>query len=546
MKLSNYNEAKRSRTLQRNLVFAFSFALLSGASEAATLYVKPFNANEREQSDAPPHAYRTISQAIENLRDGDRVVIAEGIYRDAIDFRRSRAKAARQMTIEGAPGAKVVIKGSDIISDWEPRPDGAFVKRNWPHNSQQVFIDGVALKQIGGKVSKAFSHPKVDVWPAYFSGNENDLVENSFYYDDVEKVLYVKPAGGTLAGRTVEVSVRPRLLFGTGLSNITLKNLEFTHSNSSALDRSGAVVLHGNDITVERISVTWTDSLGINLTGDNNTLKDSVSNYNGQTGLIARGRNVKLINNETSHNNTRGFNKFWEAGGIKCMGPGGSSPSGLLDSTIERHTAAHNSGNGIWLDTDNRNVIIRNSEVAYNDGDGIHYEISYTGAIVGNYVFGNRLRGIYLSNAVATAVEHNLVVANELDGIAINGERSSDPKYAAVNNRVVRNIVAWNGKTQLRLPPTEIPSVSNENLFVGAREPMFGEWRKPLYRSVSGLSHWIEMSGQDKNSWQKLMPLPPVLEAKIRRRETDLDWPMLMSIASQLDVAAARRPGPQN
>ncbi|MGH8728660.1 MAG: right-handed parallel beta-helix repeat-containing protein [Burkholderiales bacterium] len=481
----------------------------------------------------------------------------EGIYRETVELKQARLSGDGKRTIiEGAPGAKIVIKGSDVATGWEPRPDGVFVKRNWRHNSQQVFVDGAPLRQIGGFLSTAYSNstlppvapaPNVGVWPGRIAGDETNMAVGDFHYDASAKNLYIKPGGETLDGKTVEVSVRTHLVFGTGLANVTLRNLAFQHSNSSAAGRSGAVVMFGNDLTLENLSVTWTDSLGINLTGDNNVLKDSVANHNGQTGVVARGKNVKLTNNETSYNNTRGFNKFWEAGGIKCIGPGGSSPSGLLDSVIERHKAFYNNGGGIWLDSDNRNVVIRDSEVAYNDGDGIHYEISYTGTIAGNYVFGNRLRGIYLSNAVATTVEHNIVVANQLDGIAVNSERSSNPKYAAVNNKIIGNIVAWNGKTELRLPPKDIASISTENLFVGARAPMFGVWQKPFYPMVSGLSNWIEMSGQDKNSWQKIMPCPPALEAKIEKRETDLDWPMLTSIARQLDIAAAaRRPGPHN
>lgn len=531
-----------SRTLRKMRVLVLSFVfVLYGASQAATIYVNPSHPQAQDRGQGgEPRPYRTISHALENLRGGDRLVIMEGIYRETVDLKQARLDGDGKRTIvEGAPGAKVVIKGSDVVTGWEPQPNGVFVTRNWPHNSQQVFVDGVALRQIGGTVAAAFSHPDVNVWLGRVPGDENSMAVGDFHYDAPARNLYIKLADRTLTGKTVEVSVRPYLVYGTGLADVTLRNLTMQHSNTSAVGRAGAVVMFGNGLTLEKLSVTWNDSLGINLTGDNNTLKNSVSNYNGQTGIVARGKNVKLIDNDTSYNNTRGFNQFWEAGGIKCMG--------FVDSVIVRHKALFNEGGGIWLDTDNRNVVIRDSEVAYNDGDGIHYEISYAGTIMRNYVFGNRLRGIYLSNAVATVVEHNLVIANDLDGIAVNNERSSDPKYAAVNNKIIGNIIAWNGKTELRLPPKNVPSISNENLFVGAQAPIFGVWQKPFYPRVSGLSNWIEMSGQDKNSWQKLMPFPPALETKIKRRKTDLDWPMLTSISRQLDIRApAKRPGPHN
>ncbi|MGH8772773.1 MAG: hypothetical protein ACREV2_16605, partial [Burkholderiales bacterium] len=54
----------------------------------------------------------------------------------------------------------------------------------------------------------------------------------------------------------------------------------------------------GSRLVLDNISVTRADSTGIALDGDYNILSNSVANYNGQLGIIARGRYVKLINNE--------------------------------------------------------------------------------------------------------------------------------------------------------------------------------------------------------------------------------------------------------
>jgi len=49
-----------------------------------------------------------------------------------------------------------VICGSDPVTGWvrEPARDHVWMKTDWPHNSQQVFVEGQEgqpLQQIGGK-----------------------------------------------------------------------------------------------------------------------------------------------------------------------------------------------------------------------------------------------------------------------------------------------------------------------------------------------------------------------------------------------------------
>jgi hypothetical protein len=61
--------------------------------------------------------FRTINKAAQMLQPGERVVIAAGIYRECVRPARGGASPAEMISYEAAPGAKVFIKGSEVLKD---------------------------------------------------------------------------------------------------------------------------------------------------------------------------------------------------------------------------------------------------------------------------------------------------------------------------------------------------------------------------------------------------------------------------------------------
>ena len=107
-----------------------------------------------------------------------------------------------------------------------------------------------------------------------------------------------------------------------------------------------------------------------------------------------------------------------------------------------------NIGSGIWFDMANQNATIRNCLVNQN-GDGIHYEISYGGQIYNNLVSNSRFsrdavgfnpttlnpyspssQGIYLSSSAYCKVYNNTVANNDNGGIVscgpVRGDQSAN------------------------------------------------------------------------------------------------------------------------
>jgi Right handed beta helix region len=83
-----------------------------------TYYV---DGNSPNADDAGPgtkeRPFRTIGKAADVLQAGERVVIAEGIYREVVRPPRGGAGPDRMISYEAAEGAKVFVRGSAVVKD---------------------------------------------------------------------------------------------------------------------------------------------------------------------------------------------------------------------------------------------------------------------------------------------------------------------------------------------------------------------------------------------------------------------------------------------
>jgi hypothetical protein len=121
--------------------------------------------------------FRTIGRAAEILQPGERVIIAEGIYRECVRPVRGGTGPSQMISYEAAPGAKVYIRGSEVLKGgWKqatlpPRPGGPPAAAGitiWRHDlSEALFPDAYnpfALPSIMG--SWEWLDPtKVDMGP---------------------------------------------------------------------------------------------------------------------------------------------------------------------------------------------------------------------------------------------------------------------------------------------------------------------------------------------------------------------------------------------
>ncbi len=113
--------------------------------------------------------FQTIQAAAEIAQPGDVITVKAGVYRERVNPPRGGESDSKRITYQAAPGAEVVIKGSEVISGWEqvqPRvwkvtiPNSFFGDTNpykelitgdWftdngrPHHTGEVYLNGQSL-----------------------------------------------------------------------------------------------------------------------------------------------------------------------------------------------------------------------------------------------------------------------------------------------------------------------------------------------------------------------------------------------------------------
>lgn len=403
---------------------------------------------------------RTIGEAAERVRAGDRVLIHGGVYRETVKVA-ADGTAERPIRFEAAPGERVVVTGADRLTDWrgEPGEDNVF-STPWPHRfvgwnefrthpddafhrmigrSEQVHVGGYSLLQVLAR---------------------DKLARGTFYVDLEGKRLYVCPRNDAdLSKRDappVEASSRTLLWLVKG-EHVHLRGIRFRYAANMA--QHGAAKFEGPAGVVEDCIFEQMNACGANLDAPDLVVRRCTFRDNGQLGFRAdRAHRLLMTDCLVARNNTKGYNRGWEAGGNKLAFSRGA--------VIEHSRFVDNRGHGIWFDIGNEDCTVRNCLLADNDNCGLFYEISYGLEARDNVIIGNGFAagprawgaaaGISISSSPGSVVERNLVFGNH-EGINFREAmrttpRIDDPDRQWVWNHdevVRRNILATNRDAQL-------------------------------------------------------------------------------------------------
>ena len=529
--------------IHRLIVLAFCMALTASVAGAADYYVAQKDAAADDgNSGTALKPFKTISGSLPHLKPGDTVYVRAGVYREqvmlpkedwtldkhtwkAFPCPKSITEPIRFFAQSGedSSGPGVVIKGSDVVNGWKKTDDPKrpiWVKDDWAINSQQVFCEGQCLQQIAGQ----FIDMLMEVWKGQKGKGLADLEAGSFFCDTKAKKLYVwLKDGGDPNQHVMEVSVRP-FLFTTNVDYIQISGFKMMHSNTSALVNWPAVHLNGSYGILDNCEVTWCDFNGLSIAGHSNTVSRCRVNHCGDTGITGGGWGNQVLDTQVAYNNYRLFNSGWGAGGMKIIP---MAHSWLISGCVAEYNIA---SDGIWFDAYNSNVTIQNCIMRYNQGNGIHYEISERAIIRNNVAYENIGRGIYLSNSSNSIVLHNVCYRNGMSGIVVHGVNrpggfSSDPETGyepARNNVVWGNIMVdncnpdlcpkdvdhtgktWSQRPELILPDPKISSdrgcLSDYNIFYRSDNRAICFWENFGSGIYGDLAEWQTKTGNDRHS----------------------------------------------
>jgi alpha-N-arabinofuranosidase len=143
---------------------------------------------------------RTIQAAASRAMPGDVITVREGVYRERIDPPRGGESDAKRIVYQAAPGAKVAIKGSEVVKGWEKvehdtwkvvlpnsffggfNPYADLIKGDWfnpngrEHHTGAVYLDGHWLVEAARLAEVMRPAGKQPLWFATVDENHTTLV----------------------------------------------------------------------------------------------------------------------------------------------------------------------------------------------------------------------------------------------------------------------------------------------------------------------------------------------------------------------------------
>ncbi|MCZ7638071.1 MAG: right-handed parallel beta-helix repeat-containing protein [Verrucomicrobia bacterium] len=401
--------------------------------------------------------WKTIGRAAAAAGPGDLVVIRGGVYRERVLVKAS-GTAEAPLRFEAAPGEHVLLTGADRLTGWRRQDESRPVYSvAWPHRfitwnrsmthpddeyhrligrCEQVIVDGLLLRQVL---------------------SADQLAPGAFFADVTNRTLLLWDVGSRDPNRLhVETSVRQEVLRVEG-DHVQVRGLRFRHAANMA--QHGAVVLAGRHNTLEDCVVEAMNASGATFSGEDATVRRCAFRDNGQMGFGA-GRAHRLLFTDclVENNNTKGFDRGWEAGGNKL--------ALCQDVVLERSRFVRNRGNGVWFDIGNTNCTVRQCLIADNEDAGIFYEISFALHAHDNVIVGNGFAptsgawgaqaGISLSSSPGCLIERNLIVGNR-EGFNFREQPRTTPTIEDRTSRPVwnhdqlirHNVIALNRDAQV-------------------------------------------------------------------------------------------------
>jgi hypothetical protein len=179
------------------------------------------------------------------------------------------------------------------------------------------------------------------------------------------------------------------------------------------------MVYGSSNILFDSVQALWNNWGGLGIYSTNNlTVQNSVASHNGGVGIMAAyDQNALLTSNQSDYNNWRGAQAAlfdWGMGGTKLMY--------MRNTTVQNHYSYNNQAQGLWFDTDNKNITINNATLSGNVMAGLQLEASQGPIELQNSSICSNGAGVNLLNSQNVAIQNNSLFDNGGTGIFDPGQ----------------------------------------------------------------------------------------------------------------------------
>ncbi len=414
----------------QRLISAAGLLLVASLTAQAAQYVVA-QRSPQASDDGPgtsEHPWKTLAQAARKAGPGDQVLVRDGIYCEAVVLKTS-GTASEPIRFAAATGAQVVLTGADQLVGWQKAEgDRPIYRIPWTHrfitwSSHMTHPDDEYHRLVGRCEQVA-----IDNYLLRQVLEPGQIAPGTFFVDLSNQVLEVWDfANRDLNKVWVEGAVRQEILRVEG-AYVQVRGLRFRFAANMA--QHGAVVLAGAHDVLEDCEIQDMNASGATLAAPDQTVRRCVFRDNGQLGLGANGAHRLLFTEcRVENNNTKGFDRGWEAGGDKLVL--------CRDAVLERSQFVRNRGNGIWFDIGNEHCTVRQCLIADNEDSGIFDEISFGLHAHDNVITGNGFAatagawgaqaGISLSSSPDSVIERNLIFGNR-EGFDFREQTRTTPR----------------------------------------------------------------------------------------------------------------------
>jgi len=289
---------------------------------------------------------------------GVKIIVNPGVYRETVTIANH---SGGTLTLQAASPGTAIVAGSNVLTGWSYVSSSVY-SHPWTYylntcSQPPGWPSGIAPIVLRDEMFFVNAVPQTQVM------NKANLRPGTFYIDDWGGTVYLSPpTWADMSTAVVEAAVRSQDLIITASSNVVVRGLVFRHAANCILGTSASIYGSSN-ILIDSSTAQWNNwgGFGVN-TSTNITVQNSLASYNGGIGIQgAQDQYVLLSGNESSYNNWRGAQAAlydWGMGGTKFLR--------THNATVQNHLSYRNQAQGLWFDTDNKNIEINNVTLAEN------------------------------------------------------------------------------------------------------------------------------------------------------------------------------------